>query len=531
MNPRPLLLGYVRVSTEDQASTGTSFESQRQQLLAYAKGLGADIEVFGDAAVSGATAHRSGLESVRARLRQGGVQAVVVTRLDRLVRDELVYFAFLQVCREAGVPLMSIAEGVDTSTEAGDMAGGIAVLFAAAERRRIAARTKEGREARAREGGFVGGTAPFGYRREPRLTDTGAQRGWRLVVHDEQARTIRTMYELLVVRGLAFADVARRLNTAGLTTASGDEWTSSSVSRWARRPESLRTASGAWRFSDIEVPVPAILRPAEADRWQRWQSNQGPRPFTQRGPYLLSGGVLSFPCGRDAMGRTTATDPAKYVCTGRYNQKGRGDDLDHSNCHPVEVRPVDASVIQALRVVLTNPDVIAAAANERAGTRATLNELEDELAAFDRMVSVQLREMRRAGLDRAALRALADDTAEERRRLTDAVRAEARRASVTTDPAAIRALRDSLREGLLSNDPGLWGRVLTALNVRVTVTGYRPCGTCGGSGRLPFPAKSGRRPPPLCPDCPRGGRWAEIRIELDEVAARALGSTGARGPR
>lgn len=518
---RPVLLGYIRVSTDDQARRGTSLEGQREQLMSYAESVGASIEIFADQAVSGAAPRREGLDALRARLLRGGAEAVVVTRLDRLARDMVVYSTFLELCAGVGVVVRSLGDGLDTGSEAGEMAGGVTALFAAAERRRIATRTKEGRANRAREGAFVGGTAPFGYRRVPRLTESGTQRGWKLVVDEQQAQTIRAMYYHLILQCASFADTARTLNAAGLLTASGAPWTSSTLARWARRPEPLRNAAGTWVFGKIQVPIPPILRPSEVARWRLWQSGEAPRPLTQRGPYLLSG-ILHYPCGRAAMGRATDRRPPKYVCAGRYGVAERGDDLDHSECRPVDLKVVDRAVVDALQVALTNPRVLAAATRARTGAKTTsLAELEDKLARFDSQVAEQLREMRVAGLDRAALRMLASDAAAERRALKTDIGAEAHR-TAGTDPKVVAALGDELRRGLLSTDPALWARVLAAVGARVTVTGYRLCETCGGSHRLPFEPGGGRRAPTMCSDCPTDGRWLELLVEIDDVVTQSV---------
>jgi len=51
------LLGYCRVSTEDQRANGVSLEAQRERLTAYAKAHGLElVGVEEDAGISGGTA-------------------------------------------------------------------------------------------------------------------------------------------------------------------------------------------------------------------------------------------------------------------------------------------------------------------------------------------------------------------------------------------------------------------------------------------------------------------------------------------
>jgi DNA invertase Pin-like site-specific DNA recombinase len=81
-------IGYVRVSSEEQADSGLGLEAQRQRIVAFCemKGLRL-IEVYEDAGVSGGkplSSRPSGSRLLNAA-RRGKV--VVVAKLDRLFRS------------------------------------------------------------------------------------------------------------------------------------------------------------------------------------------------------------------------------------------------------------------------------------------------------------------------------------------------------------------------------------------------------------------------------------------------------------
>ena len=82
------VIGYIRVSTEEQASDGVSLASQREKIEGYAKLY--DLELIGiieDAGQSGKTLDRPGLQEALAMVRKGKVGGLVIAKLDRLSRS------------------------------------------------------------------------------------------------------------------------------------------------------------------------------------------------------------------------------------------------------------------------------------------------------------------------------------------------------------------------------------------------------------------------------------------------------------
>ncbi|WP_254903539.1 recombinase family protein, partial [Picosynechococcus sp. PCC 7002] len=81
-------IGYIRVSTEEQATQGVSLDAQKAKLEAYA-GL-YDIELVDiviDAGQSAKSIERPGLQKALGMLDSGEVEAMVIVKLDRLTRS------------------------------------------------------------------------------------------------------------------------------------------------------------------------------------------------------------------------------------------------------------------------------------------------------------------------------------------------------------------------------------------------------------------------------------------------------------
>lgn len=137
-------LGYVRVSDEDQ--------TENLQLDALtAAGCTA---IYRDHGVSGAKAHRPGLDALLADLGSG--DTIVVWKLDRLGRSTLHLFQILSELRERDVDFVSLTQGIDTTTAIGRMLYGQLAVFAEFEREQISDRTKAGMAAAKKRGVHVG---------------------------------------------------------------------------------------------------------------------------------------------------------------------------------------------------------------------------------------------------------------------------------------------------------------------------------------------------------------------------------------
>jgi site-specific DNA recombinase len=144
---------YTRVSTEEQASTGTSLESQIAACLAKAESLGARVvATHEDAGVSGAYyATRPGLQSALAMIDEGRVDTLIVANVSRLSRDGEHQAAIAKRVRRAGGRIVFCEQSFEESPE-GELSFGIFGQFAQYERQVIRSRTMKGRRKRAEEG-------------------------------------------------------------------------------------------------------------------------------------------------------------------------------------------------------------------------------------------------------------------------------------------------------------------------------------------------------------------------------------------
>jgi DNA invertase Pin-like site-specific DNA recombinase len=138
------VLGYVRVSTEEQHRSGAGLEAQRKAILAECRRRGWTlVEVIEDAGYSAKDLRRPGVKEALETLRRGDANALVVSKLDRLSRSMLDFSGLMARAQKQNWALVALDCAVDTTTPAGEAMANVMATFAQFERRLIGQRTKE----------------------------------------------------------------------------------------------------------------------------------------------------------------------------------------------------------------------------------------------------------------------------------------------------------------------------------------------------------------------------------------------------
>lgn len=160
---------YVRVSTQEQANEGYSIGEQIERLKKYSEAMNWEIhKIYTDPGYSGGDTNRPGLKEMIRDVEDNKVDKVVVYKLDRLSRSQLdTLYLIEKVFLANNTDFVSMSENFDTSTPFGRAMIGILAVFAQLEREQIKERMGMGKEARAKQGKWNGGTEPIGYDYKP----------------------------------------------------------------------------------------------------------------------------------------------------------------------------------------------------------------------------------------------------------------------------------------------------------------------------------------------------------------------------
>src|ERR1051325_2492212 len=96
---------YARVSTREQADTGTSLQGQGEACRPFAQNNNYTVvcEVAEDA--SGTTLQRRGLDEIRDKAARGEFDALIIYAVDRLSRDDTNMLVVVKELRSRGITL------------------------------------------------------------------------------------------------------------------------------------------------------------------------------------------------------------------------------------------------------------------------------------------------------------------------------------------------------------------------------------------------------------------------------------------
>jgi DNA invertase Pin-like site-specific DNA recombinase len=304
--------GYIRVSDASRRH-GERFISpveQREAIERWADQRGFSLmEVYEELDESGARADRPLLEQAVSRIEARVSNGLVVTHVDRFGRSLLDGLQVIERIRACDGEFYAVADGLDTSTDAGRLACQILLSTSEYALARIRAGWDTSRRHAVRRGVWMGNTTPVGYRRT---------RSGRLRPHPITGPLITDLYRQRA-SGTGLRTLCRWLEQEGVLTAKGNPgWGDASL----RRVLTMRAYLGEVYHGPYVKPG-AHQPLTDAAMWERAQR---PRPREHnhlRVPTLLAGLVRCASCSHMLVSRWTRADPTRepyrvYGCCGYH---------------------------------------------------------------------------------------------------------------------------------------------------------------------------------------------------------------------
>jgi DNA invertase Pin-like site-specific DNA recombinase len=213
------VVGYVRVSTDDQARSGLGLAAQRAAIADEARRRGWElVRVYEDAGTSAKTVeHRPGLKAALDAVEGGQANGLVVSKIDRLSRSVVDFANLMARSRKKGWELVALDQGLDTTTPVGVMTANMLAVFAQFERDLIAERTADGLAEARKKGTW-----------KSRRGNTVSHLGRYAPVAPAIAERIVAMSQ----GGASLNKIARTLTAEGVpTSVGGPRWYASVVKR------------------------------------------------------------------------------------------------------------------------------------------------------------------------------------------------------------------------------------------------------------------------------------------------------------
>lgn len=230
---------YARVSTDDQRNN-YSIPSQISECLKYLEGRGyalvgnmfVDPDSGRDAAqgiaafvddYSSRELNRPGLDAALSFLEEYGYDVIVIHALDRLARDPYIRQTLEREIEARGARVEYALGNYDETAE-GEVRKDLDATFAKWENARRVERCNRGKREKAKQGFFVCGIPPYGYK-------INKKQPGGLEVDETEAAVIRMAFDLYTNQGFSLYGVADELTLSGALPRYGGPWQKSTVSK------------------------------------------------------------------------------------------------------------------------------------------------------------------------------------------------------------------------------------------------------------------------------------------------------------
>jgi site-specific DNA recombinase len=211
-------IGYIRVSTEQQATEGVSLDAQRAKIEAWCTHNGYELaHVYVDAGISGKSMDkRPGLQDALKSLKKG--MALVSYSLSRLARSTKDAISIGETVAKRKADMVSLSEQIDTTTAAGRMMFQMLAVLAEFERNLTAERTTSALQHKKATGQKYTNITPYGFEAiEGRLVQVLAET--EVVAEIQAAR----------LSGNTLQSIADNLNGRGIPTKTGKQWAPATI--------------------------------------------------------------------------------------------------------------------------------------------------------------------------------------------------------------------------------------------------------------------------------------------------------------
>ena len=232
---------YLRKSRGDEE---TSLEKHRMQLLELAKRKEYSYDIYEEIGSSDSITGRP--EFTRLLDNISKYERVLVVALDRLSRNDLNQAQIINIFRENGVMVETPSRTYNFEEETDIITSDFEFLLARQEFRMIKQRLKRGKVEGAKQGKFVNGTPPLGYKYNSLTKE--------VEVDEEAKKVYRYIIDMVLSGEYSAYSIAFELNKQGIPTSYNGKWNNTGVYRLLRSEFHLGRVKydGLWSDSTHE---------------------------------------------------------------------------------------------------------------------------------------------------------------------------------------------------------------------------------------------------------------------------------------
>lgn len=185
---------YARYSSANQNERSIDDQVRRcREYIALHGGNPDAAKVFTDFAISGASLDRPGFEAMMTAVNGGTIKTIITEDLSRISRDFADSAMIFKRLEFKQVPLVGVADGIDTSARGAKMAFTFKSLMSEMYLDDLRDKTLRGLEGKALAG-LATGAVPYGFHTAPITNERGDVTGHRIEIHEAEAKIVRRIF-------------------------------------------------------------------------------------------------------------------------------------------------------------------------------------------------------------------------------------------------------------------------------------------------------------------------------------------------
>ncbi len=206
-------IGYIRVSTERQASEGASLEAQQAKIQQWCLANGYElVNVFKDEGISGKRMDtRQGLQDALATIKKGN--AFVFYSMSRVARSTKDMLSIGDLITKKRADMVSVIEDFDTTSASGKLMFQMLAVLAEFERNLVGERTASVLQNKKANRQVYTNQTPYGFKAVNGRLEQVKQEV-KVVAEIQQARA----------NGQTLQAIADNLNSRGIPTKTNKQW-------------------------------------------------------------------------------------------------------------------------------------------------------------------------------------------------------------------------------------------------------------------------------------------------------------------
>jgi len=359
---------YTRVSSEKQES-GYSLAAQKKAGKELAKKLKMNYEILDEESESSKFENidnRPKLQELLNKVEEGKAKNVFVTEIDRLSRNDLVSAHIKKIFKDNDVILYTVNGKYEFNNYDNILMYEILSSFAKRENSQRVRRSMAGKELAVKEGKYVGGIPPFGYKVDEN----------NYLVVDEEEKKIYLQIVSYSLSGMGAKRIAKKLNEMKIPTKASKYykkglklrnkytgeiifkdkklfiWKQGTIERILKNP----LYKGERTFKNLKIKIEPLI---DEKTWQQIQDNfKKNRKFSLRNNksnfYLLKSLVFCNRCNKVLIGRINEKKGFKvYYCLSK-----RSEETKFCGMKSINIDKLNNLVWEKLLFILSNSDLV-----------------------------------------------------------------------------------------------------------------------------------------------------------------------------